>query len=308
MHRVVSVIVCTRNNAESLRQTLASISACEVPHHVHVDGVVVDNGSSDDTRSVIEQSGSPRIAFRCVREDVPGHCRARNRAMSEARGEVFLWTDDDVRVPASWITAMSLPILSGSADAVAGEVRIPPHLAEALRGTHLAPRLGLVASTHELDFSDPGTMFGANMAFSRAVLKAVPSFDANLGVGPSSLGFYDEVLFSSQLVHAGFRLVGVPGDEAAVLHHFDPRRSGFDQVMTMSRRMGRSQAHFDHVRGAPVMRWPRLALVSQNLQFASRCIRWSLRLGPKAAIEEARIRRARKVGYIRQVLASRSGP
>ena len=308
MRRVVSVIVCTRDNAESLRHTLASIARCEVPHDVDVDGLVVDNGSSDHNRAVIEQAGSARIAFRRVQENVPGLCRARNRALSEARGEVFLWTDDDVRVPASWIAAMSRPILSGSAAAAAGEIRIPPHLAEAVRGTHLAPRLGLVASTHETDFRNPATMFGANMAFSRAVLGAVPSFDVALGAGPSSLGFYEEVLFSSQLVGAGFRLVGVPGDEAAVLHHFDVRRAEFASVLRMSRRMGRSAAHFDRARGMPGLRWPRLALVGENLQFVSRCVRGSLRLGPKAAIEDARIRRARRVGYVRQVLADGSRP
>lgn len=306
MHRTVSVIVCTRNNAESLRHTLASISACSVPPGVELDALVVDNGSSDHTCQVVEESCSPSLRFRLVHEERAGLSNARNRAMSEARGEAFLWTDDDVRVPASWISAMSGPVLSGSAHAVAGEVRIPPSLLEAVARTPLAPRLGLVASTHELDFRNPGMMFGANMAFSREVLSAVPAFDPTLGAGPVSLGCFEEVLFSRQLLAAGFRLVGVPGDEAAVLHHFDPRRSGFDQVMMMSRRLGRSQAHFDRVRGASTMRSPRLAIALENLQFASRCLRWSLRLGARGAIEEARIRRARRLGYLRQAIADRS--
>jgi hypothetical protein len=54
------------------------------------------------------------------------------------------------------------------------------------------------------------------------------------------------------------------------------------------------------------MRSPRLAIALENLQFASRCLRWSLRLGARGAIEEARIRRARRLGYLRQAIADRS--
>ena len=303
MPRVVSIIVCTRDRADSLRDTLASISRCAVPTDVEVDAIVVDNGSTDHTPEVIEATTGAAFAFRLVRESRPGLSRARNRGIAASRGDVLLWTDDDVRVPATWIEAMARPVLSGRADAVAGEVRIPPHLIAAVRGTALQSRLGFVASTHDVDFSAPTRMVGANMAFSRGVLDRVRGFDERLGAGPESLGSVEETLFSAQLCAAGLRIVGVPGDEAAVMHHFDPSRIGDAEVIRMSSRMGRSAAYCDRALGVTKVRWPRAYLVSQNLQFLYRCLVGAFRLSPSASLTDARVRRAWKVGYIREVLA-----
>lgn len=306
MPRVVSIIVCTRNRADSLRETLASISRCAVPTDVEVDAIVVDNGSTDHTPEVMEATTGAAFAFRLVRESRPGLSRARNRGIAASRGDVLLWTDDDVRVPTTWIEAMARPVLSGRADAVAGEVRIPPHLIAAVRGTALQSRLGFVASTHGVDFSAPTRMVGANMAFSRRVLDTVRGFDERLGPGPEALGFFDETLFSAQLSAAGLRIAGVAGDKAAVIHHFDPSRICDAEVIRMSRSMGRSAAYFDRARGVTKARWTRAYLIILNLQFLYRCLVGALRLSPSSAVTEARVRRAWKVGYLREVLALRS--
>ena len=53
---MISVIVCTRNRAESLRRTLHSLHAMAMPPTLAWEVVVVDNGSGDHTRAVTEET------------------------------------------------------------------------------------------------------------------------------------------------------------------------------------------------------------------------------------------------------------
>ena len=93
----ITLLICTRNRAESLRQTLASIARCDVPADAPVELLVVDNGSSDETRRVVETAELPRMEVRYVFESKPGLSNSRNAGLAAARGEILLCTDDDVR-------------------------------------------------------------------------------------------------------------------------------------------------------------------------------------------------------------------
>src|SRR5258708_3514138 len=123
-----SIIICTCNRAESLKETLASMTSLAVPADLSVELVVVDNGSTDHTKNVVAHCAIPDISVRYVLESRRGQCFARNRGISETTGEVIIFTDDDVRPAHNWIEGMCRPILTGLADAVAGGVHIAPHL------------------------------------------------------------------------------------------------------------------------------------------------------------------------------------
>jgi glycosyltransferase involved in cell wall biosynthesis len=232
----VSIIICTRNRADSLRETLASISRCKVPADFDAELIVVDNGSTDRTREVIEAAGLPNMRVRYVQELNAGLCRARNRGLAESDAEIFLFTDDDVRVPTDWIERMCRPIASAGADAVAGGVKLAPHLQRPWLTGFL--RI-LVASTEDVVRPEDVQLVGANMAFSRRVLEKVPAFDPELGAG--ALGFSEETLFSWQLGRAGFKITA--NLETTVEHHFDPDRLTRDAFLVIGERMGRSKAY-----------------------------------------------------------------
>jgi hypothetical protein len=82
-------------------------------------------------------------------------------------------------------------------------------------------------------------LVGANMAFSRRILKEVPSFDPELGAG--AMGCGEESLFSCQLIKAGFRIVELP--TVTVEHHFDEIRLCAAEFLKMARKLGRSHAY-----------------------------------------------------------------
>ena len=237
----VTVIICTRNRASHLRETLRSLAATRVPPELEVELIVVDNGSTDDTASVVDEWAPQGWPVRYIFEDQPGLSRAGNRGVAASKGRVILFTDDDVRVPKDWIGPMVGPILQGTAEAVAGGVR----LADGLRRKWMKTvHTMLLADTEVLRESGGKRLIGANMAVARTVFDVVPGFDPALGPGPESLGFHGETLFSFQLQRAGFRLVMAL--YVSVEHYPQANRLQYAAFADTMTKQGRSDAYLDH--------------------------------------------------------------
>jgi glycosyltransferase involved in cell wall biosynthesis len=86
----VSVVIPAYNASATLAETLASLSAQTFDDF---DAIVVDDGSSDDTGSVAAGTGDARI--RVVSTPNGGVARARNHAISQARGAFVAFLDAD---------------------------------------------------------------------------------------------------------------------------------------------------------------------------------------------------------------------
>ena len=90
-----SVIVPVFNRAPVLGAALQSVltQTCQ-----DFEIVVVDDGSSDDPRAVVEAIGDPRIRY--LRQDNRGGGTARNTGIDAARGRFIAPLDsDDVFLP-----------------------------------------------------------------------------------------------------------------------------------------------------------------------------------------------------------------
>src|SRR4051812_21029824 len=94
----ISVIIATRNRADSLRRLLPRLRAMSPA--LDWELIVADNGSSDDTAQLL--AGMSGL-LRAVHEPVPGKSRALNRAMAAAKGELLVFTDDDVEPHPAWL-------------------------------------------------------------------------------------------------------------------------------------------------------------------------------------------------------------
>jgi len=235
----VSILICTKDRAAALRETLSSLARVAVPRGWKVDLLVVDNGSRDGTREVVQGArfcfGIPRVES----EPVLGVASARNRALDQATGEVLLWTDDDVRLPRDWIEKMVTPIQQGRMDAVAGGVT----LAFGRKREWMGPCVrSWLASSEGLCEGRPGRMIGANMAFHRRVLSSKARFDPVLG--PGALGMGEETLFSYQVEKGGF-VIGSAFD-VVVEHAFDCGRLCPAGLAKLACSMGRSEAYIAH--------------------------------------------------------------
>jgi glycosyltransferase involved in cell wall biosynthesis len=91
---LVSVVVPTCNYGRYISEAVASVLAQRYPH---VEVVVVDDGSTDDTPHRLEPY---RDRITCIRQENQGVSAARNTGIRAARGEVIALLDaDDVWHP-----------------------------------------------------------------------------------------------------------------------------------------------------------------------------------------------------------------
>jgi glycosyltransferase involved in cell wall biosynthesis len=91
---LISVVIPAYNAGEHLRETLASALGQQGPFTL--DTIVVDDGSSDDTRAQVESMPGVRL----IRQANAGPSAARNRGIAAARGELVALLDaDDLWMP-----------------------------------------------------------------------------------------------------------------------------------------------------------------------------------------------------------------
>jgi len=98
---LVSIVTPTHNRSERLLQAMASVEAQSYARWEHV---IVDDGSTDDTASVLERCTDPRV--RVVRVENSGPAAARNAALDVAAGDVVVYLDDDNRLHPDWLKAV----------------------------------------------------------------------------------------------------------------------------------------------------------------------------------------------------------
>lgn len=293
----VSIIIITRNRADHLQKTLESIARLKVLPTLATELVVVDNASTDETANVIRSCTLPNMILKYVHEPKPGKSNAINTGMAAARGDIFLWTDDDMRLPEEWIAMMCDPILTDKADGVSGKIRLAPHLErDWMTRTHY----DRLADTRFMP-EDFGTMIGANMAFSRRVLEKVPAFDPELG--PGALGFEDDTLFSLQMRAAGFRIVALPS--AIVEHHIEPLRLRRKAWLRHGEANGRALAYIRYHWEQEPVKFPRLKML--GWQIALGCFRVLYRpVGPdEEGCDRREIRMIQNKSFLDQYLKER---
>ena len=230
----VSIVICTRDRCDSLQSTLESIARATVPPNWKVELLVIDNGSTDSTQKVSMSMRLPNIAIRYIAEPRKGKGYAYNTGISAAQGNVFLCTDDDVRVPHNWIEGMCRPILEGTAGAVQGGIKIAPHLDR----PWLTGSLRVWVASVEEAAHPPAGLVGANMAFGREAVAVTGGFDPRLG--PGAAGFFDDTVFGWALERGGQKILFQP--DVAVEHHFSTDRLTLGSYMNSARRMAISRA------------------------------------------------------------------
>jgi len=86
----ISVVIPTRNRADSLRSCLTAV--LEEIDPVRDEVIVADDGSGDAIVSVVNDF--PAVTW--LRLSHAGTCAARNRAVGAATGDVVLFLDDDI--------------------------------------------------------------------------------------------------------------------------------------------------------------------------------------------------------------------
>jgi glycosyltransferase involved in cell wall biosynthesis len=205
-----TIIVCSYNRAESLRDTLRALRAQRCAASRQWEVIVVDNNSKDHTRRVVEEAQRDWRHLRYEFEEAQGLSHSRNHGISVARGDVVLFTDDDVLPEADWLETTLAGLAKHRADAGGGyigpiwETPPPAWLTNRFYGF-------LAIRTDRSDdypiTSDVQPPFGANMAIRKAVFECVGLFDVNRGRRGEVLASGEDGEMFERILAAGFTAV-----------------------------------------------------------------------------------------------------
>lgn len=121
---LVSIVICTYNNAASLAITLQQIIDQEVTQPDLVELIVIDNNSSDNTADILKSTCCKKFVYRHYYESRQGISHARNTGFENALGDYILYTDDDADIPANWLENYLNKIASSKADCIFGDISI----------------------------------------------------------------------------------------------------------------------------------------------------------------------------------------
>ncbi len=201
---LVSVVICAFNAEETLADCLEGASRLDYPR---VEIIVVDDGSSDRTSEI-----ASRFPVTLVRTPNEGLSRARNRGISESRGDLIAFTDADARPDPEWLRYLVAAFEETGYAGIGGPNLAPPGDGPVADSVACAPG----GPIHVLLSDDEAEHIpGCNMAFRREALESIGGFDPRFRVAG------DDVDLCWRIREAGLTLGYCPA--AVVWHH--PRRS-----------------------------------------------------------------------------------
>ncbi len=208
-HPPTSVVICSRNRPQMLRDVVASVLD---GHQVPAELVIVDQSDlPNDQLKGLGSQGGCEVNYRWSRS--VGLSLANNDGAAAARHDLLLFTHDDVLVAPDWFSKLvSTQIQQGRLVVTTG--RVLADTAEA-QGA-FAP--STKADTEPAVFSGrrcDGVLYPQNMAMDRAVFSEIGGFDERLGPGTPFPAAEDND-FCWRLLEAGYRIVYEP--QATVRH------------------------------------------------------------------------------------------
>jgi glycosyltransferase involved in cell wall biosynthesis len=222
---MISVIIATRNRAAMLAQTLEAISRQEPPEDAF-EIIVVDNASVDDTPTVVAAAASAfngRMLY--LREPRAGKSYALNTAVTHARGDLLVLTDDDVLPSSGWLVAYVRAFATTNSDFAVGrifplwEAQPPRWMSPALYGVVAVPDSGPQRIPIAKDLNEEIMALGGNMALRRHVLERVGGWNPAFGKLHGTLRTGEDHEFHLKMIGAGFKGVYEPD---AWVHHRVP--------------------------------------------------------------------------------------
>jgi glucosyl-dolichyl phosphate glucuronosyltransferase len=210
----VTLLVCTHNRSDDLRELLGTALAQETDDTFSYEVLVVDNNSSDATRRVVDAlriSGHANLRY--VFEGKQGKSHALNTGLTETRGEIYVVTDDDFILPPDWIkrivaafrTHPEVSFLSGKVLPL-WQTMVPPWL-----GREHWSAVALTDYGEEEFYADADNRVCLlACSFRRADVEAVGGYHSDLGVSKDLIGGVEDLELLQRLWDAGKKGIYVP--------------------------------------------------------------------------------------------------
>jgi len=222
----ISVIVPVFNNADGIAILLNALES-QTYGVSHYEVVVIDNGSQDETLEVVTRFAShSESTIVILQESHRGSYAARNKGLSESRGEILAFTDSDCIPTESWLMDGVSGLLETNADGAGGRIEFTyesgtPNVYEYLDSANKLDQKSYV--------EDVGFAATANFVVRRSAIDKLGPFLSDLESG----GDYE---FGVRFERHGLSLTYL--EDATVMH---PARSSFGSIIKKNMRVARGQ-------------------------------------------------------------------
>ena len=240
----ISIIVATFNRCDSLARLLQSLDSLDLADSVTLEVLIVDNGSTDETRTLLlqKQQQPLKYSLKILCEEQRGKSAALNRGLRNCCGQIICLADDDVVFDSHWIGGLLQSYKA--ADFAALQGRVLPGIDG--DGNGADPKRISEYNIPMVDYGneirDIDGLTGTNMSFKREVYERVGFFDSRLGPGAS--GFSEDTEYSMRVRKAGFRIGYAP--HAVAYHELSPQRYGREYNRRVQYRKGMSRSIYRH--------------------------------------------------------------
>jgi glycosyltransferase involved in cell wall biosynthesis len=182
---ILSVIIPTRNRSKVLFGALESI-ATQTCDSTLFEVIVVDNGSTDSTRDIVDLFVGKIQNLRYYYEKSPGLHVGRHRGLEQAKGDILVYADDDIEAFPTWLEGIAEAFEDKNVMLVGGknlpkfEADPPDWIMNMWLNVH--PEGNILGYLSLLDLGDsikeinPCYVFGCNFSIRKSVLSEAGGF------------------------------------------------------------------------------------------------------------------------------------
>lgn len=206
MDNKISVVICTYNRAELLKEAMQSL-VCQTADPSYYEVIIIDNNSTDKTEPVVRSLMREHNFFRYVSEPKQGLSHARNRGYLEAAYDWVAYMDDDAKAFPNYIERMRYVIDNYAFDCFGG-VYLPwfkNNKPKWYKNTYQTNR----NLKNEIGKLGPNEYFsGGNCVFRKELLVKSNGFCSQIGMTGNGPAYGEETLMIRELrklnCHIGF--------------------------------------------------------------------------------------------------------
>lgn len=230
-HPDVSVIICSYNRADWLREAIESLFDLETAGFSY-EILVVDNASTDHTAAVLAEMAQQRPdKLRHVIESEPGVSFARNRGVHESKGEWIAFFDDDELAEPDWLLQLLKAAQKYDVKCVGGAVKLKFHPGKERDLRHwVRVTLGCTEGMQEQLYDGKRVPTTGNMLIHKEIFETIGLFRTDLVEGGEDTDLYHRSRT------AGYKAYHAP--KALAHHQIPPFRIEPNYLRSTSMRMG----------------------------------------------------------------------
>ena len=292
----LSVIIPTRNRTNMLKLALESIAKQNLSQQFF-EIIIVDNGSTDKTKYVVDSFMGKIRNLRYFHEETPGLHVGRHKGLKEAKASILVYADDDIEAFPSWLEAIAEAFedervaLAGGKVLPKFETKPPEWLFELWSRKHAKEKvlsyLSIIDLGDEIREITPCLVFGCNFSIRKRILIEAGGFHPD--AMPENLIHFrgDGETHVSEYI-AGSHYKSLYNPIASVFHFIPKERMTVEYFCERAYKQGISDS-FAHIRKVGL--GLRLPLFLKALKCL---LLWSLNSKLQAQIQMAYLR-----GYIR---------